>query len=248
MASAPALAPPLPPHPQLLPFSGPLFQRTCPRELGESLWGHTLQMLGGVRRCKRGVENKIRMLPPFYKTPEQEGRKSRRLLPANLEAGTLSNAALPGIRQPRFQPRRRRRQHQLLWVGWIQQSGGAAAGSRAEDALGSSRGHIVREQPASLPRRRGGGECKARATSVPGPRSARPFSPSGEKGGSGNSLPVKATRAASAFVHREPPGRWARRARRGGCRCRVARVPSPGARRDVGSQARPSCGCCCSCC
>lgn len=36
-------------------------------------------------------------------------------------------------------------------MGWIQQRRGAVAGTRAEDALGGSRGHIVREQPAASP-------------------------------------------------------------------------------------------------
>nr|XP_020743397.1 uncharacterized protein LOC110133630 [Odocoileus virginianus texanus] len=83
---------------------------------------------------------------------KQERRKSSRLLPANPEAGTLSNAALPGIHQPRLRRRRRRRsQHQLLSVGWSEQRRVTAAGTWAEDALGSSPDHIVGEQPLPLP-------------------------------------------------------------------------------------------------
>ncbi|XP_043295266.1 uncharacterized protein LOC122422713 [Cervus canadensis] len=88
-----------------------------------------------------------------YLSGKQERRKSSRLLPANPEAGTLSNAALPGIHQPRLRRRRRRRrsQHQLLSVGWSEQRRGTAAGTLAEDALGSSPDHIVGEQPLPLP-------------------------------------------------------------------------------------------------
>lgn len=43
------------------------------------------------------------------------------------------------------------RSYQLLSVGWSEQRRGTAAGTRAEDALGSSPGHIVLEQPLPLP-------------------------------------------------------------------------------------------------
>lgn len=42
-------------------------------------------------------------------------------------------------------------------MGWIQQRRGAVAGTRTKDALGSSGGHIVREQPACCLSQRGPG-------------------------------------------------------------------------------------------
>ena len=159
MALAPAWAPPQPHPHQLLPASSPLFQRTwCGGGRvggGISLRKGTFQKRGwgGRESGKEEWKIKLKYLYLFYNAPKHERRKSSRLLPANPEAGTLSNAALPGIHQPRLRRRRRRRrsQHQLLSVGWSEQRRGTAAGTRAEDALGSSPDHIVGKQPLPLP-------------------------------------------------------------------------------------------------
>lgn len=96
---------------------------------------------------------------PAQPPPKPERRKSSQLLPANPEAGTLSNAALPSIHQ-HWLPRR--------WWWWrgeasinSSQKDGASrerarGGDPAEDSPGSSLDHLIQGQLATSISRKGG--------------------------------------------------------------------------------------------
>lgn len=195
------------------------------------------------------MENKIKTSLPFLQNPKAR-EKSGGLLPANPAAGALSNAALPGIHQPRLWRRRPTRSLNSSRRDGAGREEGRQLGPGPETHWGA--GATASSARSRPPLPAGGRGCGASAPGVPGPRPALPFAaPGEEKGGSGVRTP------GWRRPRRLPPplcarGLGAAGAAGGSCGARA----SPRALRAAGVRRAPPgsccCGgrrwCCCCCC